>query len=69
MEAVAALEGAYVAAPADPRCSRLSAACRDQLAQLRAGVDALELLAADEEGERAAEELRKRRAAFDRRER
>jgi hypothetical protein len=64
---VAALEAAYSEAPADARCSRLSAQCRDQLSALRSGVDAFELMAADEAGEAAAEELRKRRAAFDRR--
>ena len=66
-EAVAALEAAYTAAPADPRCSRLSAACRDQLSTLRGCVDAFELAALDEAGDAAAEELRKRRTAFDRR--
>ena len=65
-EAVAALEAAYTAAPADPRCSRLSAACRDQLSTLRGCVDAFELAALDEAGDAAAEELRKRRTAFDR---
>jgi hypothetical protein len=64
---VASLEAAYSEAPADARCSRLSAQCRDQLSALRSGVDAFELMAADEAGEAAAEELRKRRAAFDRR--
>ena len=66
-ESVAALEAAYGEAPAYARCSRLSAQCRDQLSALRSGVDAFELMAADEAGEAAAEELRKRRAAFDRR--
>ena len=64
---MASLEAAYSEAPADARCSRLSAQCRDQLSALRSGVDAFELMAADEAGEAAAEELRKRRAAFDRR--
>ena len=62
---VAALEAAYAAAPTDPQCGRLMAACRDELAALRRGVDAFELAAADEEGDDAATELRRRRNAFD----
>ena len=66
--AVAALEAAYRADPNDAQCTRLAAACRDQLTALRGVVDAFELTAADEEEpEAAAAELRARRAAFDRR--
>jgi hypothetical protein len=65
---VAALVAAYTSAPADPQCGRLSAACRDGLTALRRAVDGFELAAADEDDAAgAADELRARRAAFDRR--
>jgi hypothetical protein len=65
--AVAELEAVYTSTPSDAQSLRLSGACRDQLSLLRHGVDAFELAAADEAEEAATEELRQRRAAFDRR--
>lgn len=67
-DAVAALQEAYTTAPSDGLCNRLSAACRDQLAALRRGVDAFELAADDEvdDADAAAAALVERRAAFDR---
>jgi hypothetical protein len=64
---VAALEAAFTSAPADAQCGRLSASCRDGLTALRRAVDGFELAAADEDDAAgAADELRARRAAFDR---